>query len=269
MTSATRHRPNRWGGLPQGCHPVVRQRRRPAHPEDPDPLPDGCTRLLDRPDPDIPNIVECKIKPGLAPQQGQTVELAMFITDKAPATPFVGRAIVTPVAGSPDQESFDSNNIGMYGIQVISKEPSNPDGEAPDRNEANAYTWTDNPQLSMDHGRAFTIHVGNRGAFTRGDVRVTFVTPFFVDFESSLPPGCSFVFQNEDPTIPEVASCTIPPGLGSAEVIIQLPLTLAPGSSGGYVTFSAVIVMPAPENELDTETDMRDNIMGMLTLASA
>lgn len=236
---------------------------------DKDALPKDCTLLEDNPDPDIPNIADCRLKGKLKPQGRKTIDFPMLITARAPGAFLVGRAIATPVPGSPDQELSLSDNHSPYGIGVSGSNAPTPSESDSDENKVNTYLWTDSPELSPSSGRPTTLHVGNRGPATKGNMRLTYVTPFFVNFGEGLPSGCSKVLSSPDPTIPEVATCIIPPGLGSTEVSVQLPLVMAEGSPGGFLTQFHAVFMRAPDNHMDVDTDLRNNfIMAPLILSA-
>ncbi|MFI6099811.1 hypothetical protein ACIA8G_30005 [Lentzea sp. NPDC051213] len=230
-------------------------------------LPDGCTLLIANPDPDIPNIADCRITEKLEPQARRTIEFPLLITSRVPVAFVVGRAIATPVPESPDRESSLSNNDSPYGINVSESPASGEDvtGE----NEINTYMWPDSPELSPNHGRMNTLRVGNRGSVTKGDMRLTYITPFYVNFGDGLPAGCTKILSNPDPTVPEVATCIIPPGLDSTEVAVQLPLVMAEGVPGGFRVSFQAIFMRAPDNNTDVDKDLRNNFINAPVILSA
>jgi hypothetical protein len=106
------------------------------------------------------------------------------------------------------------------------------------------------------------LRVTNNGETTTGGVVVTFVTPAYtnIDRGQPLPPGCSIRYTMPDPTIPEVVTCTLPPGLAHGAVE-NLAMPLLPTTRARLVGAALDITSALPADKSpDQDVNLNDNV---------
>ncbi|WP_394846240.1 hypothetical protein LZC95_02100 [Pendulispora brunnea] len=114
---------------------------------------------------------------------------------------------------------------------------------------------------SVEAGKPATqdFVVTNTGAPTRGESRLVYVTPTFVNFDRSeeLPEGCEYAYQNLDPLVPEIVDCTIPADLREGDsVTFTFHMTTSNSTLVGMAYGAAIV---APDERVDTEVNFTTN----------
>lgn len=225
------------------------------------PLPEGCSFRLEDPDPTVPEVVRCTTPAGL--EQNKEVQLSIPV-EVTTRTRFVGNnrgmAIVAPAQGSPDKEADLTDNVARPIVTVVPPSP-----ELPNTSIVGLYGTADRPAMAPDQRKLTTFSYGNVGPNDMtGEVTITFLTPFYVNFDRGqpLPAGCSFRLEDPDPTVPEMVTCKRPALTKGKEDQVQFPLIALPGGPRGAQISGALV---APASASDADFDQIDNI----TLAGA
>lgn len=221
-------------------------------------LPNGCTLLYDNPDFTISQIVQCLVA-GPAQNQQTSIAIPLQVSPDAPIAGYGGAAMVVPAAPG-DVEQHINDNMTSAGFTATAGAPVPIVGS---RNPVDLYVSTKLPDLLTSAPANEVITVGNKGPnATTEPVLVTFITQQFVNHVNPLPAGCSMLYANTDPAVPEIVQCLIPPPLAvNAEVSLAIPFRLVPGAPSG-VPFQNVFVRPQTSNS-DVEINSSDN-MGVI-----
>ncbi|MFC5743141.1 hypothetical protein [Dyella tabacisoli] len=218
-------------------------------------LPSGCVYLYNNPDYTINQIVQCLVA-GPAQNQQVTLTIPIQVSPNAPAAAYYGAGIVVPAAPG-DVEQNVSDNVTTPGFTATAGAPAPVVGS---RNAVDLYVATSMPNLLANAPANVEVTVGNKGPHaTTEKVLVTFITQEFVNHSAPLPDGCSLLYENADPAVPEVVQCLIDPPIDvNGEVNRSIPIRLVPGAPSG-VPFHTVMVRPQTSVN-DVEIDPSDNM---------
>ncbi|MFD7731673.1 hypothetical protein ACFV6F_14955 [Kitasatospora phosalacinea] len=226
------------------------------------PLPEDCRfRYTDR-DPAVPETLEC-VRPPLP--HGGLITLALPVVAVDPAAPAVatyGMLSVLPAAGSADTDTNSTNSV-FSAVFTVQRGPASE--LPPGANPVDLHLVGDTPAIRPDGTGLTVLTVGNGGQRpTTGPVRVVYVTPLFtnVDHRLPLPPECTMLLVDPDPSVPEVVQCVRDTPLGpGGSWSLRLPLTVVPGGPSGQ-NFGASIVTPGTRAHPgpDAETHPTDNL---------
>ncbi|WP_394825746.1 hypothetical protein [Pendulispora albinea] len=222
-------------------------------------LPGQCDFLYENLDPTVPEIVQCRIA-ALKHGASATLDLPLSVAPGSPSGQFLGLGMVIPAADSSDTEQFLNDNRSAPAVAIL----FDPDATRPppDTEGVDLYIWGDFPQVAPGGTTISYVHIGNKGPQpTRGETRVTFATPLFVNIDRGhpLPSGCTIIYANLDPAVPEILECLVPAGIpaGNEAPPLAIPISAAPGGAPGG-RFGNMIVRPGSRR--DRERDLRDNV---------
>lgn len=225
------------------------------------PIPPNCVFLNEDPDFEVPEIVRCTL-PG--PQSGGTVSFSIptVYAPNAPTIPLSGQATVVPAAGSADKEQFPNNNVEFPTLGLPSS--LSPGGT----DMVNLYATSVLPNIRVDRPATEIITVGNRGSVaTQGQTRLVFTTPMNVNIDRNrpLPAVCGFLFQNQDPNVPEIVECILPPGIDPCEEIpLSIPVVLVPGAPTGMHTGNLIVRPVNPEIDINQDLTQSTSVHGVV-----
>jgi hypothetical protein len=105
---------------------------------------------------------------------------------------------------------------------------ANPQGT----NEVNLYVRPHAIKFNGQSVGQLEVTVGNFGPNpTKSPVRVTVISPFFVNWGDRLPPGAKILFLDKSPWVPSIVEITVaePIAVGK-EIVVQLPTVLLKGA---------------------------------------
>ncbi len=228
-------------------------------------LPSNCQMLYSNLDFSVNEIVQCELT---GPRNGTTatVRLPLVAAPSSEPQTRAASAIVMPAPTSNDAEQFTRDNLVQPLVVLEGSEPP----LTPGSNLVDLYTSSVVPSIRVDQPARALVTIGNKGPdATSATTRLTFVTPIFtnIDRARALPAGCSFLYQNLDPMVPEVVECLVPesiPAGGTAQR--SIPLKLGPRSPTSLIV-GALIARPQA-NTNDVDISPIDNAMTLGISAS-
>ncbi|WHT22696.1 twin-arginine translocation signal domain-containing protein [Crossiella sp. CA-258035] len=220
-------------------------------------LPPGAKMLLRDERPNVPEILEVVLPAGLKPGR-HDVSIPIVRVDGGPSLLGHGQLLVSPVRPARDEPPCLLGDATDFQI----KTPGASNGPARTGragNQVNLYVSYEFCALTRGKGRLVTVRAGNAGPNpTTADALVTVRTPFYVNVDRSgqLPPEAKFIYQNTDPTVPEVLGITVPKGLRPGEErSFAVPLLAVPGTLPGYRAGGAMVLA----GKSDEDVDLRPN----------
>ncbi|WP_370948739.1 hypothetical protein AB5J62_14605 [Amycolatopsis sp. cg5] len=215
------------------------------------PLPSGCEMRLTDPDPTIPEVVTCRIPGPIAAGKEVTVGIPVAATTRVR---FVGRVRGMAMA-APTGADADLGDNWNYAQVVITR----PTPKLPDGNPVDLYLTNAVPAVSDGQPGKVTFTYGSKAPHeAKGDIRLTYVTPFYVnvDHAKPLPSGCKMRLTDRDPLVPEIVVCSLKPlkagKTGSLAIPVELVKGAPPGPLGGMA-----LIAPAT----DVERGQIDNFL--------
>ncbi|MFD7735103.1 hypothetical protein ACFV6F_32570 [Kitasatospora phosalacinea] len=228
------------------------------------PLPEGCGFRYTNQDPAVPEVVEC-LAPPLPHGALTTLRLPVTAVDAAaPTVSTYGILSVLPAPGSADTDT-SATNSSLTTVFNIQQGPPQavPAGSTP----VDLYLVGDTPAISPGGTGMATFSVGNSGPHpTSGTVRAVYVTPLFVnvDHRLPLPPECTMLLADADPSVPEIVQCVRTVPLSPHDTWSErIPLTVVPGGPQGQNFGTAIVTAGTPAAPgCDFETRLADNVFG-------
>ncbi len=220
------------------------------------PLPPTCAFVYENADFTVNEIVACTL-PGIARGQTIVLPIPLVVSPEAPGVLLFGAAIIAPSPGSPDREQFMGDNVSVPGVTTGNGTAS----PLPPGNRVDLYVTGDMPDLIPNAVGRVTFKVGNKGpSATQGVTRLTLITPMFVNVDrvQGLPTGCRFLFENEDPSMPEIVECLISGAIApGTERLVMVPVRRVPGAPPGQLW--ATMIVRAQPGDVDVDLDLIDN----------
>lgn len=221
-------------------------------------LPPSSGYLFPDSRPDVPEIFQVLIPPGLRAGETRDINIPLILLPGGPRVPTIGATVFTPATGSPDSDPDLTRNTGKFALAQSSK-PAPPDGSV------SLYFRSEELALRPGERGELSIHFGNAGPrTTQRESYYTMTTPFHVNLDTTngLPPHVEAIYQNSDPSVPDVVRVTVPAGLGPHTVpewSTHIPLTAANGAPSRSVVGMGMIVPSLSADCPDTDPDPSSN----------